>query len=199
MLRSVLLVCALAGTATADAEEPSPHPMSRLSLGIGAMVQGGTLAGLDLGAWGGNVEVAVGTGRWQSFGEVGLSFVRLGPAEDHTSGRRLRGGIGVRWLARAFELGSKGAIEMYLEGFTGWSRYQLEDRARLSQPDLGLGVGYGIRSFFGHRFRGAGLRVSARVVFAPTDRRDEEIACRGTCPTGDRSSGGLMAVFGGQL
>lgn len=203
-MRALVILCLIAGTAGAEVtpildSEPVVQPLPRLSASVGVMGTGGKLAGLDLTGWAPNVELALGSGRWQYFGEVGFGFVKLGPKDDRVSGQQLRGGAGVRWLARSFELGDTGAVEMHLEAFAGYSWFDL-DGARIARPDLGAGVGYGLRSFVGKRFRNSGLRVTARVFFAPTDRRDEEIACRGSCPmTAGNSNTGLMAMFGGVL
>lgn len=204
-MRPLVLLCLIAGTAGAEvppilAEEPAVQPLPKISASVGVMGTAGKLARLDLTGWAPNVELARGAGRWQYFGEVGFGFVKLGPKGDRVSGHQVRGGAGVRWLARSFELGDKGAIEMHLEAFAGYSRFDLEGRAHTARPDLGAGVGYGVRSFVGKRLRNSGIRITVRVFFAPTDRRDEEIACRGSCPmTAGNSNAGLMAMFGGYL
>jgi hypothetical protein len=70
---------------------------------------------------------------------------------------------------------------------------------RLVRPDLGLGVGYLIRAFYG-RTKQAGFRVSARVFFAPTDRETVLAACRGMCTLGaSNTNSGLMGVLGGSF
>lgn len=198
-MRALVVLCLLAGTAGADVE-PAVQPLPRVGVGVGVLGTGGKLAGLDVTGWAPNLELALGSGRWQYFAEGAIGWVTLGPEDDRSSGWQLRGGGGVRWLARSFELGDKGAIEMHLEAFAGYTRFDLDGRGRLARPDLGAGVGYGIRSFVGKQLRNAGLRVSARVYFAPTDRRDEAIACRGSCPTSaGNNNSGLMAVFSGVL
>lgn len=196
-MRSVLAVCLLAGTAAAD---ESPRPMQPVSLGIGMLGTGGKLAGLEHTGIGLNLEGAFGHGNWQGFVEGSVSSIKLGPETDRTSGRALRAGLGARWHARSFELGDRGSFDLYFEAFSGWSRYRLDDRGALSRPDVGAGIGYGIRTFFGRSYRDRGMRISARIYFAPTDQRDERIACRGDCPmTKGNTNSGLMAVFGGYL
>lgn len=193
----LLVLCT--SSARADVDDMQLHALPSLSAGIGIAAHGGKLAGIDETGWGPNLELAIGSGRWQIFGEAGVARVKLGPEGDRTAGTQLRGGLGIRWLARSFELGRDGSIDMHLEAFSGMSRFGFEDMGKLVRPDLGVGVGYAIRGFFGRRFQHqAALRISARIYFAPTDRRDEEIACRGSCPMTDgNTNSGLMAVFTG--
>jgi hypothetical protein len=71
---------------------------------------------------------------------------------------------------------------------------------RIVRPDVGVGVGYALRAFGHMRVNQAGLRVSARIVFAPTDRDTVMAACAGTCPemtTGGNRNTSFMGVFGG--
>jgi hypothetical protein len=126
--------------------------------------------------------------------------VYLGAEDDQVSGHALRAGLGIRWHARSFEMGDVGSFDLYLEGFAGYSRYRFEDRAAIARPDFGAGIGYGIRTFFGRSARDRGMRITARVFVAPTDERDERIACRGSCPmTRGNTNSGLMAMIGGYL
>jgi hypothetical protein len=185
----------------ADVEDMKLPGLAKRSMTLGIVGHGGKLAGLDEGGWGPSLEFALGRERWQYFAEASLAFVKLGPEGERTGGRQIRGGLGVRWLARSFELGPRGTLDMHLEAFTGMSRFQFEGMNRFSRPDLGAGVGYQVRGFFGRKLaKQAAMRISARVFFAPTDERDEMIACRGTCSTSNgTSNSGLMAVFGGQF
>jgi hypothetical protein len=203
MLRSLTIAGLLiASPALAEVDDEALSPLAKRSITVGVGGHNGKLAGLDENGWGPNLELAIGRPRWQYFAEGGVARVKLGPVGDRTPGFKWRGGVGVRWLARSFELGDRGSIDMQLEAFTGVSRFQFEDLPRFTRPDLGFGVGYQVRGFFGdERRKQAGLRVTMRVYFAPTSDVLEEIkmiACRGTCPTtAGTSNSGLMAGFGG--
>jgi hypothetical protein len=199
-LRTILLLALGAATpAYADVETSKVRAVPTGSVAIGVAGHAGKLAGLTEGAWGPMLEVALGNGRWQYLAEGSYQLVNLG-ASDGIAGRKLRGGLGVRWLARSFELGTRGAIDMHLEGVAGVSRTELDGMDRVVRPDLGAGVGYQIRAFYGRRqARQAGFRVSARILFAPPDRESVIAACAGSCPTPPvaGASSGFMGVFGG--
>ena len=175
------------------------HPMLPVEVSAGYTLHAGKLAGVDESGMGPNLEVAVGSGRWQGFGETSLTFGDLGPMDDRVDGKAVRGGIGARWLARTFELTRRATIDMHLEAGVGYSRHYFDGMRRFSRPDIGAGVGYRLRAFFGSQLhKQLALHVSMRIYFAPTDRRDEQIACRGTCAITDgNTNGGTLFVIAG--
>jgi hypothetical protein len=194
----IFLLLAVAAPAHADVETSKVRPFPSSSMTVGVVGHAGKLAGITEGGWGPMIEFAIGGGRWQYLAEASLQWGHLGP-DDEIDGRRVRGGLGVRWLARSFELGTRGAIDMHLEAVAGMSRYDFDGMDRIVRPDLGVGVGYLIRAFGHMRVNQAGLRVSARIFFAPTDRESVMAACAGTCPTmtNANTNTGFMGVFGG--
>jgi hypothetical protein len=69
-MRALVILCLIAATAGAEVtpildSEPVVQPLPRLSASVGVMGTGGKLAGLDLTGWAPNVELALGSGRWQ--------------------------------------------------------------------------------------------------------------------------------------
>jgi len=197
-VRSLVLLAALASPAVADDDDSDglpPAPAHAVTLGV--MGYGGRLAGVPQGGWGPDLELALGHDRWQYFVEAAAMRSTLGPDRDQLVGHAVRGGVGARWLARSFELGRTGTLDMHVEAFAGAARLSFDGMKRVSRPDLGVGVGYIIRRTERHQL---GLRLSARIFFAPTDHEVATAVCRGTCTTtADPSSSGLMVVFGAQL
>jgi hypothetical protein len=154
------------------------------------------LSGLAEGGWGPGLELALGHGRWQLLAEGSVAWVTAGPVDQEVHGRQLRGGGAVRWIARSFELMDFAAVEMALEAFAGVERFDWQGGGALVRPDLGVGVGWQIRTLKHHQL---GFRSEARVFFAPTDRDAATAVCRGTCTMpASTSSAGLMAIFGAQ-
>ena len=188
MGRIALLLPLVAGSARADAFEPAPGRAAWLGLvghatRIGGEVDGGMGPGLEL---------ALGSGRWQYFGEATLARVDI----DTTmaTGWQGRGGLGVRWIARQFQPEPGGGVELFLEAVTGVERYWWHDGGQLTRPDLGAGFGMQVRAWSLH---GLTLRLAMRVVFTPTDRDASLISCRGSgCPVGTSTS---VAGLGGGL
>lgn len=175
------------------------HPMVPVEVSAGYMAHAGKLAGIDESGMAANLEVALGSGRWQGFGEASFGYAELGPEDDETTGEHLRGGLGARWLARTFELTRRATIDMHLEAAVGYSRFYFDGMRGFSRPDVGAGVGYRLRAFFGHQLqKQVALHVSVRIYYAPTDRRDEQIACRGSCAMteGNTNRGMLFVVAG---
>lgn len=146
------------------------------------------------------LELALGSGRWQYFLEGALSHTDAGSTmagapEYDAHGWTGRGGAGVRWLARQFVPDPDGAVELYLEAFTGIERYWWQDGGELTRPDLGAGIGMQVRAW---SFHGLTMRLGMRVVFTPTDRDTALVSCRGSgCPVGTSTSvAGLVAHLG---
>ncbi|HEU0030512.1 MAG TPA: hypothetical protein VFQ53_07765 [Kofleriaceae bacterium] len=189
------LVLAVATTARADVEHSELRPVAARSMTLSALGQDGKLSGLHASGWGVNLELALGKRRWQYFVEGSLSWLELGPRGAQLDGRQQRGGLGVRWLARSFELGSVGSFDLNLEAFTGIERFDVAPDV-LVRPDLGVGIGWQVRL---HLCRDLAMRTMARVVFAPTDRDAASAVCRGSCEMPvSRDSSGLMIVSGFQ-
>jgi hypothetical protein len=180
----------LAGTAHADEDTPF-HTAPGRALGLGVLGHASHIGGDVEGGFGPSVEYALGSGRWQYFGDLTAAHVDAGSSmagapEVDASGWMGRAGIGVRWLARQFVPEPGGAIELYLEAVTGVERYWWQDGGRLTRPDLGAGIGMQIRAW---ELRGLTMRIGMRVVFTPTDRDAALVACRGSgCPMGTSTS-----------
>jgi hypothetical protein len=186
-----LLILALsAGTASAEVDDelaPMPHRQKTLSI----LGRAGVLAGQNEGGVGPNLELALGSGRWQYFVEGALLVETFGPEAWHFAGYQGRGGVGVRWLARSFEELGDGT-ELALEAFAAVEHFWWSDGDRLTRPDFGAGFSWQIRELDGRH----ALRVSTRVYFAP-DRDSKMAICRGVCdaPSGSISSG-IIATMG---
>lgn len=196
-LALVGLVIALAAGPAAAEDRGEPTAMPARTVGVAGIGRGGHLAGLPLSSWGGQLELALGHRRWQAFAELSLLHAELGAEANRLDAGLLgRAGGGVRWLARSLELTGLGAIELHLEAFAAAVQYRWQRGGALTQPEIGAGVGWQLRSFRAPRIV---LRMSARVWSAPTDEGAEvERACRGSCPAraGGGSLPGLMVVFG---
>lgn len=192
----VLFVAAVP-TAYADGDL-TPQPL--LSTTVGIIAHTTKMAGLTESGLGPNVEIALGRERWQYYVEGAYSRVTIGPTGSVVDGAAVRGGGGVRWLARSFELGDDGAFEMTLEGFAGVQRFYWDGEvaAPVTRPDFGVGVGWQIRAFVrNHQFA---MHVSTRVAYAPTERDRVTALCRGTCmmPTVATNTG-LFVVAGARF
>jgi len=187
--RMALVLLFAAGTAHADVFEPAPGRAVELGVvghasHIGGDVEGGMGPGLEL---------ALGSGRWQYFGEAMLEH-----AETDTTmatGWMGRGGLGVRWLARQFQPEPGGGVELFLEASTGVERYWWQGGGQLTRADFAAGAGMQVRAWSLH---GLTLRLGMRVVFTPTDRDAALVACRGSgCPVGTSTSvAGLAGGLG---
>lgn len=191
--RIALCLVLLAATARADDGDDGPFVAAPgHAFAVGVMGRASHLGGVDEGGAAGNLEFALGSGRFQYFAEALLGAANLEmPAAP--AGYIARGGVGVRWLARQFQPDSSGGgAELYLEAITGVERYWWQDGGRLTRPDLGVGVGMQMRAW---GFHGVTVRLGSRIVFAPTDRDAALVACRGTgCPIGTSTGvAGLMA------
>lgn len=188
----VLLLLARVAPAAAGVEDSAPFPVARHSIGLSVIAHGGTVDGQNEGGVGPNLELALGDRRWQYFVELGVQIETLGPRPWATAGYQGRGGVGVRWLARSFDL-EDGAFEMNLEAAAAVETFWWRNGDRLTRPELSAGFSWQIR-FYGSQFT---FRSSARVYFAP-DRDSPMVACRGTCsaPTSGASPTGLLGIMG---
>lgn len=174
----------------------------RWTIGVGAVGHAAHVDGVSAGGWGPGVEIALGAGRVQYFLEGAELFE---DAKDPSSPatlsptRELRGGAGVRWLARQFGLGRTGGIEMHLEVVAGFERYRWDGGATVTRPDIGFGWAWQVR-LFRHRFA---IHETARVVFSSSDTLVPATTCRGcaaaTTSASSVPSAALLAVFGVSL
>jgi hypothetical protein len=200
-----IALCLALLTATARAQELADGDEGFVgapgrAISIGMVGHAHHLGGVDEGGVGADIEYALGSDRTQYFAELTWSSEKIAAMQGASSGATGtsgRGGVGVRWLARQFQLDHGGGMELFLEAVTGVERIWWEDGGRLTRPDLGLGVGLQGRAWAFHGFT---VRLGSRVMFAPTDRDSSLIACRGTgCPMGTSTSiAGFMTgiVFG---
>jgi hypothetical protein len=204
-VRTVIAVCLVAVTvaaAPARAETDPPKTVDgmwvwpRRSIGVFLGGGGSRLAGHSVGGLGPTVDLAVGDGRFQYFGELSLWFASVGAGTGQSvSGVEARAGVGVRWLARSFVMERDGAIEMILEAVSGVEQFWWKQGGRLTRPDFGAGWGWQVR-LRKHKFA---FRTSARVFFAPSDPDDATAICRGECmqkPSAESWSSGLMVNMG---
>lgn len=198
-MRRIALALLLVASA-AHAEDDPFHAAPARAIGLAFVAHVTHIGGQVESGTGADLELALGSGRWQYFAEGSLSHVDAGSTmagapEYDAHGWMGRGGVGVRWLARQFVFDPGGAAELYLEAVTGVEQYRWEDGGELTRPDLGAGIGMQMRAW---ALRGATLRLGARVVFTPTDRTASLVACRGSgCPIGTSTSvAGLVVGLG---
>jgi hypothetical protein len=195
-LLPVLTVIAATSAAHAGVESGGATPVAKRSMALSFMGHASKVGGLDEDGMGPHVELALGSGRWQYFGEFDAAWVSASHGALKTDGFLARGGAGVRWLARSFAIEESGAIEMNLEAFTGIERFWWTGGGRLMRPDVGAGVGWQVRFFKPHM----AFRIMTRVFFAPDEREAATTVCRGICmtTTTDASTTGIMALLGFQ-
>lgn len=197
LLAGIFLIAVLSRTVAAEDEDPDVRPASPLGFAIYFTGHGGAIGGVAEGGMGPTVELALGAGRAQYFLEGSVAWVALG-TEQVVTGVMARGGLGARWIARSFELGDSGALEMTIGGLAGASKIWWDQGGELVRPEFGFGVGIQMRKF--HRPRTT-FRFDLRVFFAPTD--DVPIAaarCASACASSSPiTNGGLMVSMGGGL
>jgi hypothetical protein len=151
--------------------------------GVGVIGHATYLGALPETGYGPSVELALGSGRSQLFGEAALAYVSQqswssSAYDANVVGWMARGGLGVRWLARQYQIDRKGGVELFLLGGAGVQRYWWKTGGKRTRPDVDLGVAMQVRAWGYHQI---GMRIEARVVFAPNDRTMAAAACRGTC------------------
>jgi hypothetical protein len=179
------VLAAVAGTVRADDTAPSR------SISVGFVAQATRLAEQPNRNLGASVELALGRGRWQYFGEVGVLAVSIGEEviRDH-EGYMLRGGAGVRWLARTFRAG-RGGLDLGLEAVAAVEDIRWTRGGHLLRPELGVGFCWDVRvPWFVSR-------TSIRIVHAPRADAMDVPACRGSCAsTPSPSAAGFMVITG---
>jgi hypothetical protein len=197
---ALVVVAAVAGRARAD-DDSDVVPFRRWSVGASFYGHAGHLDGKSASAFGPAIELARGSGRVQYFAEGSAAFASLGgadtiamnPPHGWVDGYELRGGLGLRWLARQFPLGDRAALEMHLEVVAGVESFRWFATRDVTRPDIGFGWAWNVRLF--RRFS---FHETARVVFSPSDRVDAiaPVACRGCTPTSSVPSAALMVMLG---
>jgi hypothetical protein len=191
-MRAALSFGVLAVLASPATAEVRSQPTTSVLFGIAGHTS--RISGLQETGFGPSIELALGHRRWQAYVEGAVTFPEAGPDGAEVHGTRYRAGLGVRWLARSFELGEDSSLDMEIEGFTGWQHYDFDGDV-VQRPDVGVGVGYRIRGrFWGRQL---GFRLQARAAFAPADRDQVSAICRGTCTMPEsRANSGLALVTG---
>ncbi len=174
-MRTLTICVLLATPAVAGAD--GLHPYAPVSTSLSVMIRDDHGGGTETTSAGATLELAVGSGRFQYFAEGTSAFL-----QSTDSGSEMRGGLGVRWLARSFEIGREGAFELDLEGLTGLTRLHHDAGDTRVYPDVGFGVGWAVRMLDPRIV----FRVSARAMFEQT-RRDGMSAS---------SVPGFVALFG---
>ncbi len=199
--RSLVILCALAGSAAADDDEDGPElpPVPDRGIGFGVIAHSGMLGGIEESDVGPTIELALGKSRTQYYVDTSVTAAKLGRGDAAIDGSTMRGGAGLRWLARSFELGSNGAIDLHLEGFAGAARVKFEGMKRIWRPELGVGIGYQLRGYWKQNKRHVAFRVSARLYFAPVERDVAMEACRGCETRGGTNNSGMAVFLGGEL
>lgn len=208
--RLAILATVLATTAApagAD-EDPDYHEFPCRALALGIQGHGTRIGGQSESGVGATVEYALGRERWQYFVESSLAtagFTRWVPSGDamfgsgglagdvvahevEHAGLLIRGGLGLRWLARQFTPNGYFGMELYLTSHVGVQRYQLAD-LQLTRPELALGLGVQFRGY--RRPRGA-LGLDIRVLYTPSDPDSALVACSGDCMSGATSGTGFL-------
>jgi hypothetical protein len=133
-----------------DDEDAYFVPFTRHSIAAGFTGHGGRIDGKSESGMGARLELGYGRGRWEYLAEGELETSALQQTEMSSSpGRRTRGALGVRWLARQFIPFDQLGIEMYLKAAGGVASYHwMDDHS--TRPDIDLGVGFGVRKFARH-------------------------------------------------
>lgn len=189
----ITVIAALTAPALAD-EEPEFSPLPKRSVAVGVQGHGTRIGGRSEGGFGAVLEAALGRGRWQYFGEASIASAGYdAPTADdpvaRIEGRMVRGGLGLRWLARQFAPNSSAGIELFLLSALGAQRFYFTDGGRLTRPEVALGFGIQGRVFRKPRLA---FRIDARAVFTPNNRESALVACRGDCMSEAGSSTGFM-------
>jgi hypothetical protein len=182
------VLLALARPAAADDGVVS---VPRRTVAVGFAGQGIPVGGLGQAGGGPSFEVALGDGRWQYFVEAGLMWVGVRSAGQNVDGILARGGVGVRWIARAFEVDTGGGIEMALEAVSGLEQLWWLQGGRLTRPEIGAGVAWQVRRY---RRPMLAFRFGIRAMFAPATR--SLMATCDACSRHSAATPGLMGSLG---
>lgn len=184
MHRIALCLTLVSATAFAEGDEEFKNAPGK-ALAVGFFDHDSEVGGMHESGIGADVEGALGHDRTQFFAELTVMSAKI-ETMDGPRGTFGRGGAGVRWLARQFQPERDLGVELFLEAVTGVERYWWNGGGQLTRPDLGIGVGTQVRIWEVHNLT---VRMTARVMFAPTDPSSSLIACRGNgCPVGTSGS-----------
>lgn len=187
-----LALVLVSATAFAEGDERF-EPAPGMAVAVGFAVQDSQIGALHESGLGVDAEGALGTGRTQFFGELSALSAAIDVPMNGPRGTFGRGGVGVRWLARQFQPEREFGFELYLEAVAGVERFWWDGGGQLTRPDLGIGIGWQLRSWELHNVT---MRTGMRVMFAPTDPGSSLVACRGSgCPTG--MNGSVAGIMGG--
>lgn len=190
-VRFVALLVVLLALARSAAADDGVASVPRRMVALSVVGQGIPVDGLGQGGGGPNFEVALGEGRWQYFVEAGLMWVGVRSAGQDVDGVLARGGFGVRWIARSFELDSSGGVELLLEAVSGLEQFWWLQGGRLTRPDIGAGVAWQVRLYRRPRLA---IRIGVRAMVAPQAR--SLISTCDTCTRHTAGTPGIMASFG---
>ncbi|MBV8756088.1 MAG: hypothetical protein JO257_02360 [Deltaproteobacteria bacterium] len=170
-MRHILIALAFVAISTPahaedDDEDAYFAAFGKHTLAAGFGGHGGRIDGHGEGGMGAMLELGYGRGRWQYTAEGDVESSDLRTTEMTTlPGRRLRGALGVRWLARQFIPVDPLGVEMYLHAAAGLSSYRWMNE-RSQRPDLTVGVGSGVRRFGRHDIF---VRLDVDLVFSKGD------------------------------
>jgi hypothetical protein len=193
-LESGVRVLTLAIVAASNLAAADELPIRSVEVAIGASTYSDGIGGVGEHGTGAVVEAAFGADRVQALVEGSREWVVLD--NDSLAGRRTRGGVGLRWLPRRFSHLNRQSIDLVLEATAGLARTAWNSGGSVTRPDLGFGWGAQYR--VDGRGVHLGLRVMLRATFAPTERDQMAVVCRGQCmaPPHSESAGlqGLVEV-----
>jgi hypothetical protein len=142
VLAFALALIAASTAARADEDDETGEdgefvPVPKRSVAVSFAGHGTRIGGHSETGVGPSLELALGRGRWQYFGEGGLASANVSaPAanEDGTiRGRMAHAGLGARWIARQFRPDGGGGIELFLLSRLGMHRFYLDDGTRLGR------------------------------------------------------------------
>ena len=100
--------------------------------------------------------------------------------ETEISGRLMRGSLGLRWVARQFQTGGSGAIELLLLSGLGVQHFTFDagrTTSKLTRPEITIGFAVQGRSFRSPRLA---FRIDMRAAFTPSDNESALVSCSGT-------------------
>ncbi len=171
-MRPILLALAFVAISTPahadddDDEDAYFAGFGKHTLAAGFVGHGARIDNRGESGMGASLELGYGRGRWQYTAEGSAESSGLRTTEMTTvPGRRLRGALGVRWLARQFIPIDPLAVEMYLHAAGGLASYRWMDETS-QRPDLTVGVGAGVRRFGRHDIF---VRLDFDLVFSRGD------------------------------
>ena len=150
LLAVAVLAAASPARAEVDDEDTYFVGFPRYTVDAGFTGHGTRIDGLTESGMGARLDLGYGRGRWQYSAEGSLESSSLQETQTTASaGRRARGALGVRWLARQFIPVDQLGVDMVLHAAGGLSSYRWMDGTS-TRPDVDLGVGMAVRKFARH-------------------------------------------------